>query len=290
VRNETLGAAFGATRFSGMPSRIRRVAAQFVALASATVISVRCTTSEQQPAPSAATVLDIRTAQRADFHITGSDTLSDSARVLGTAVESDGGTVAFVFADPARGITSGLGLSRTGEESAHLVWPDSVTSVWWSRPHVLAFTTSRGARVVVDVHAEKLETMADSSPAAAPGVATRPSDRSIARAVNYVDSLHFQPAGKPQRSALRYQVESTVPASTQPLLAFYVLASDSSGRKMNPAWFAMDTTSGAVMRIDEVVGAPTELPLNTSGWTDDGHFNYTKGFTLWSAEVVRRAR
>jgi hypothetical protein len=290
MSNETLGPAFWATRFSGMSSRIRRVASQFVAIATATLITASCTTTERQPAPSAATVLDIRTAQRADFHVTVSDTLSDSAHVLGTAVESDGGTVAFVFADPAKKITAGLGLSRTGEDAAQLVWPDSVTSVWWSRPHALAFTTSRGARVVVDVHAEKLETMADSSPTAAPGVATKPSDRSIARAVNYVDSLHFQPGGKPQRSALRYQVESAMPASKQPLMAFYVLASDSSGRKMNPAWFAMDTTSGAVTKIDEVVGAPTELPQNTAGWTDDGHFIYTKGFTLWSAEVVRRAR
>lgn len=265
----------------------RALAGPLIALAAA-----GCDSGTPQPdAAPAATTLEIRAAQRADLRVVGADTLSDTARVRSIAVEPDGEAVAFVFADAGRGIGAGLGLSRAGEDAAQLVWPDSVSAAWWPRPHTLAFVTTRGTRIVVDVHAERLQVIEDSAASGPGGPPAPPAapERARARAVTYVDSVRVQPAGQPQGTALRYEVASVIPAPSQPLAAFHVLATDGAGGRSNPAWFAVDTASGAVARIDEVVGPPDELPLEAGGWTSDGRFVYAKGFTLWSAEVVRRA-
>src|SRR5687767_15231459 len=80
--------------------------------------------------------------------IVGIDTLSDSAWIHRLQPEPDGGSVAFLFADPMKGVSRGLGLVETsGTPGPHLVWPDSVNSFWWSGAHQLSFNAGTGQGV-----------------------------------------------------------------------------------------------------------------------------------------------
>ena len=231
------------------------------------------------------------TRARSTIRALGADTLSDAARITRLAPEPDGRTVAVLFADSASGITAGLGLAELGEDRMQLLWPDSVTNVWWSGPHALAFTTrtGRGVRAVVDVHAESLtvlERLGDS--VSVPPVATGDDPDVRARATTYVDSLHAQVGGRPTRGELTYSAGRLVPEPGGELVAVYVIASTADGRRSNPAWLLLDRRTGQVTRIDEVVGAESQMPADAAGWADAGDFVYAKGLTIWSAEPTRR--
>jgi hypothetical protein len=235
----------------------------------------------------------VSTLPRASLAAFPTDTLSDSARVTLLLPEADEESVAYLFTDPARGVVRGLGLLDAASGQASLVWPDSVSRVTWSGPHALTFSTTRGLRGVVDVHAATLEV----SPAQAGGAPAREppsageSDVSAARAraTAYVDSAYFQPAGAPQRSSLRYQVRRVLPAPDGSLAVAYVAGSDAGGRLFNPVWLAMDVPHGRVIAIDEVTGPAVEMPQEGGAWTATGRFLYTKRMSLWEAGFMRRA-
>src|SRR5687768_9411284 len=151
---------------------------------------------ESRPSATPVTALTAHTTQRATIQVVGSDTLSDSARITKVLPEPDGDGVVAQFADPARRVTAGLAIVDRRMANPQLLWPDSVTGVWWTGSHMLAFTTTtgHGIRLVVDVHAATLE-IADtadtrlSTPPRSPTV-----DSSVAqRARAYVDSIHLQP-------------------------------------------------------------------------------------------------
>ncbi len=266
-----------------------------LALARSTLVALAtaaCAGEDAQRAPAATGRLTVATAQRASLRLLGEgrDTLSDSARISHLAVERDGDAVAFIFADPAHGVSSGLGISQRRATTAQLLWPDSVSTVWWARDHTLAFMTSSGvgARVIVDVHAEQiaiLEQGGDSLPG--PGGDPRENAGARSRAVAFIDSLRVQPTGRPQTSPLRYLVTRVLHSPSDPSVAmFYVVASDSAGgARVNPAWYALDERSGAVVSVDEVVGLASEMQEGAGGWSTGGQFLYAKGTSLWEASV-----
>ncbi len=158
---------------------------------------------------------DIRVAvvDRVTLRVIGSDTLSDSARVLAVYAEPDGDDIAFLFEDPAKGITSGLGLIDRAHNDIHLIWPDSVVQVAWPAAHRLAFRSLMGKGVleVGNVHADTVRAIAilGDTLAIARSSVQLPADLTVrARATALLDSIRLQPAGKPQRSALRYPARS----------------------------------------------------------------------------------
>ena len=259
-------------------------------LAAAIVVALvaACTGAEEGQSPPRAGSLDVRREQRISAATVASDTLSDSASIVGVFPEADGDAIAFTFADPVRGISSGLAIAGRDSAGPALLWPDSVTGVWWSGPHALAFTAARrqGVHAVVDVHSAKA-TVADDTVQRPPRAAAAPGrdDPAFVRAVKYVDSLHVQPAGQPQGSSLRYEVTSLRVAPDGRLGAFHVIATDSAGRRSNPAWYALDVQTGAVQPIDEIVGPLSEMPERAAGWTGDGRFLYAKRATIWEATV-----
>ena len=234
------------------------------------------------------------TRPRSTVRSIAADTLTEAARVVRLVPEPDGRTVAVLFADTASGVSAGLGFAELGEDRMQLLWPDSVTDVWWSGPHSLAFTTrtGQGVRVVVDVHAESIAVLTrlrDSIPG--PASAVPPADDADvrARATTYVDSIHAQAGGEATRGELTYAVTRLVP---QPgggdLVAVHVIASARDGRRSNPAWYLLDRATDQVTRVDAVVGPQEQLPAEAAGWTGDGTFLYAKGLTIWSAEPTRR--
>lgn len=219
------------------------------------------------------------------------DTLSDGARIVRLIPEPDGRTVVVLFADSLRGVNSGLALNELGEDRMQLLWPDSVTNVWWPSPHAVAFTTRTGAgvRVVVDVHAESLaviERIDDSTRAPVPASADETEAR--ARATTYIDSVYAQAGGQATRGELTYTVTRLVPQPDGDLVAIYVIATTTDGRRSNPAWYLLDRSTQQVTRIDAVVGPEEQLPEEGAGWTEGGLFLYAKGLTIWSAEPTRR--
>jgi len=244
--------------------------------------------SAKSPSRTAGGALSVARAELLDATVVGADTLSDSAYVTGVYPEADGEAVAFTFADPRRRVSAGLALAQRKAPAPALLWPDSVATVWWSAPHAVSFTTrsGTGVHVVVDVHAERAAVTDDSAARApAAGAKARPSDPARARATAYIDSVHVQPAGRPQGSALRYTVTDTRTSPDGRLTAFYAVATDSAGRQTNPAWYAMNADGGGVTPIDEVVGPLGEMPETAAGWTADGRFVYAKRQTLWEATV-----
>jgi hypothetical protein len=72
--------------------------------------------------------------------------------------------------------------------------------------------------------------------------------------------------------------------------AFYAMATDSAGRRTNPSWYALEVETGAVGRIDEIVGPVGEMPERAAGWTADGRFLYAKRQTIWEARVGSSGR
>ena len=236
--------------------------------------------------------LAVTTGQRADIRVISPDTLSDSARIVRLIPEPDGDGVAILFADRERQVSAGLALIDHAHPTAQLLWPDSVTAVWWSAPHSIAFSTrtGKGVRAVVDVHKAALEVIAAGSDTVRRPAAPAHTPEALLRATAYVDSIHVQPAGQPQRSALKYQVDRILPSPEGPLAAIYVIARDSSGRSMNPAWYAMDLPSGSIERIEQITGSATELRADAAGWGSGGHFFFAKGRSVWDAAIVARAR
>lgn len=231
------------------------------------------------------------TRARSTVRALASDTLSDAAHIVRLAPEPDGRTVAVLFADTARGVAAGLGLVELGQDRMQLLWPDSVTNLWWSAPHSVAFTTrtGRGVRAVVDVHAESLtvlERLGDS--VAVPPVAPAEDPDVRARATSYVDSLYAQVNGRPTRGELTYAAGRLVPEPRGDLVAVYVIASTADGRRSNPTWLLLDRRTGQVTRIDAVVGPEEQMPADAAGWAEAGAFVYAKGLTLWIAEPTRR--
>jgi hypothetical protein len=224
----------------------------------------------------------------------GADTMSDSAWISHIKPEPDGESVAFIFADPTKGATHALALARVaGTQTSHLVWPDSVTLVWWSGPHELRFTagTGRGVYAIVDAHAAALEALAitDSAralPAPAPST-MQARTNALARLQSFIDSLRVQPEGTPQRSVLRYRADTIIVAAGDTLAAAHV-AADADGGSVNPAWYVVHIESGSVQPIDSLVGRATGLPRSAGGWDNSGTFYYAKERSIWRARVTAR--
>jgi hypothetical protein len=221
--------------------------------------------------------------------LVGADTLGDSARIHHLAPEPDGRSIAFLFADPAKGITRGLGIVQaSGGQAPQLGWPDSVTSVWWSGPHQLSFTagTGQGVRLVVDAHAAQLEAMEVAGTLSPPRLgtsATKPNTNGLSRAQTFIDSVRVQPEGTPQISTLRYRADSIIVAPSDTLAAVHVSASDIQGTKVNPAWYLVHLPSGHVQAIDSLIGRSSGLPASAGQWGADGAFYYAKERSLWRA-------
>jgi hypothetical protein len=267
-----------------------KTSSAFCALLSLTAISACTDTPESGSPPAAATALTVHATQRAPFQIVGADTLSDSARIIRMIPERDGDGVIVMFADPARRISSGLGIIDRKMSNPQLLWPDSVTGAWWTGPHMLAFTTAtgRGIRLVVDVHAASLK-IADTSNTGFGAPASTPAADSsvIRRARAYIDSIHVQPAGSPQGSALVYSVTRMVPSPDGTLAAFHSAARGPGGVLTNPAWFVLDRTSGTVRPVDQITGPVTELAAEAGEWGENSSFFYAKGRAIWEAEIQR---
>ena len=217
----------------------------------------------------------------------GSDTLSDSARVYRLEPEPDGGSVAFFFADPTKGITQGLGIIQTsGPQLPQVVWPDSVVSAWWSSAHQLSFLagTGRGVRVVVDAHAAQLEALQTagipSTPSPDSGL-SRSGANALSRAQAFIDSIRVQPEGRPQRSALRYRADSILVARGDTVAAVHVSAAEGQGPKVNPAWYLVHLPSGQVQAVDSLIGRSSGLLPSAGRWGADGSFYYAKERSIW---------
>jgi hypothetical protein len=224
----------------------------------------------------------------------GIDTVSDSAWISHVKPEPDGESVAFIFVDPAKGVTRALGIIQTsGTQATHLLWPDSVMSVWWGGPHELRFTagTGQGVYAVVDAHAAALEALAirnsvgASSGPVAPS--SQPRAQALARVQTFIDSVRVQPEGTPQRSALRYRADTVLVAPGDTLAAAHVSA-DSEGSVVNPAWYLVHIQSGAVQPVDSLVGRSIGLPRSAGSWDNHGRFYYAKERSIWRARANAR--
>jgi hypothetical protein len=233
--------------------------------------------------------LAVTSSQRADIRLIGQDTLSDSAHIVRLVPEPDGDGVAILFADPLRQVSAGLALIDRAHAASQLLWPDSVTAAWWSAPHSITFSTrtGKGWHAVVDVHRAALEVI---ERAATPPSPTPPAQNpdALSRATAYIDSIHIQPTGRPQGSTLTYTVDRIMPSPGGRFAALYVIARDSAGRPMNPAWYAMDLSSGRIERIEQITGSALELPAEAAGWGSEGHFFFAKGRSVWEADISDR--
>ena len=249
-----------------------------------------CNSERNDQRSRVASTLIVEASPLASINVVGVDTLSDSASIRRLQPEPDGGSVAFLFADPAKGITNGLGLlAASGTQAAQLVWPDSVTSFWWSGPHQLSFTagTGQGVRVVIDAHAAQLQALqvtgaqSDQSPVSSKRdtVATL----ALSRVRAFIDSIRVQPEGTPQGSTLRYQPDSVVAAASDSFAAVHVVANDPGGLKVNPAWYLTHLPSGHTQAIDSLIGRSTGLAATTGQWGADGAFYYAKERSIWRA-------
>ena len=255
------------------------------------ILCLACTDAPERGSPaSSSAVLEVHATQRASFEIVGADTLSDSARIIRIIPEQDGDGVIALFTDPARRVSSGLAIVDRRMSHPQLLWPDSVTSVWWTGPHMLAFTTTtgQGIRLVVDVHAATLK-IADTTSRGvqSPPVAAVADSSVIGRSRAFIDSIHMQPAGVPQGSALTYSVTRVVPSPDGRLAAFHAAARDPAGTVTNPGWFILDRASRVVSPVEQVTGLLSELPAEAGEWAGNSSFLYAKGRAVWDAEVGR---
>jgi hypothetical protein len=276
------------------PARQRRASLRpALAIAAGAALSaiVACDAApERAPTPeSPAFAAPVRA--RSTIRTLADDTLSDAARIVRLLPEPDGRTVAVLFADSVSGVSAGLALNELGVDRMQLLWPDSVTNVWWTSAHAIAFTTrtGRGVRAIVDVHAESLTVLErlDEGAVVLP-VAPAEDSEARARATTYIDSLFSQANGRATRGELTYAVSRLVPQKTGDLVAVHVIASAADGRRSNPSWYLLDRRTEQVTRVDAVVGPEDQLPASGAGWTDGGEFLYAKGLTIWSAEPTRR--
>ncbi len=278
-------------RWLTSPTSVLLMKSSSIPLLALLATGVACQDSPDARPVSAPTVaLTAHATQRASFQVVGADTLSDSTRITRIIPEPDGDGVILQFADPARRVVAGLAIVDRKMAQPQLLWPDSVTAVWWTGPHMLAFTTATGAgvRLVVDVHAATLK-IADTTTA---GVARPPdvqaADESVSqRATAYIDSLHLQPGGASQPGALKYSVTRLVPSPDGTMVAFYSVARDPSGALTNPSWFVLDRSSGTVAPLDRITGAATELQAEAGDWSGNTSFIYAKGRSVWEAEIQR---
>jgi hypothetical protein len=268
-----------------------RIALAILSAAICGTLIFGCRDARDDAAPAAGvTALTTHTTQRAAFEIVGADTLSDSARILRILPEPDGDGIVAMFAEPARRVSAGLGIIDRRMAHPQLLWPDSVTDVWWVSSHTLAFatTTGQGIRLVADVHAATL-TIADTSDSrlARPAFTVSVDSTVAQRARAYVDSVHVQPGGTPTTSTLAYSVSHVVPSPDGTLIAFHVQARDPSGVLTNPAWYVLDRSSGTATALDRVTGVATELPAEAGAWSTNKSFFYAKGRAVWEAEIER---
>lgn len=251
------------------------------------LLTAACRSDDAEPPANDSGTVRVETRQRASIEHLERDTLSERARILRLLPERDGETVAVLFADTARGIEAGLAISGRAMPTAQLLWPDSVVAVWWSGPHELSFMTrtARGVRVVVDIHAAALEVV-ERATRPPPAKEADPAEDGVRRRAQlYVDSLYVQPRGEPQQSDMRYIVSAVRMAPDGRRAAFYVIGLDAAGRRVNPAWYALDVPSGDVALIQEVVGAPGDLPEDGAGWTDRGVFLFAKDVGIHEASI-----
>lgn len=224
----------------------------------------------------------------------GVDTLSESGWISHITPEPDGASLAFIFADPAKGVTRALGIVQaSGQQISHLVWPDSVMFVWWSGPHELRFAagTGQGVYGVIDAHAAALEALAVADSAGIHrGAAVTGSDaqrQALARVQSFIDSVRVQPEGTPQQSALHYRADTVIVAAGDTLAAAHVAAA-TNGSSVNPAWYLVHIESGSVHAIDSLIGRSIGLPRSAGGWDTTGRFYYAKERSIWRARVTAR--
>ena len=268
---------------------------EFLFLCISTLL-IGCLGNSEDAEPSVASGLATTTSPLVTISIVGIDTLSDSAWIHRLQPEPDGGSVAFLFADPMKGVSRGLGLVETsGTPGPHLVWPDSVNSFWWSGAHQLSFNagTGQGVRVVVDAHAAQLEALQmTGSNARLPNSSSAgpPSAAALSRAQAFIDSIRVQPEGTPQGSTLRYRADSIILAPGDTFAAVHVFASDGRGTTVNPAWYLAHLPSGHMQPIDSLTGRSTGLLSSAGQWGRDGAFYYAKERSIWRAQPRAQAR
>jgi len=266
---------------------MRRPSGRTLALA----LLLACAVEREDTKPTARLAMDATISPVASIQAVGIDTLSDSASIQQVKPEPDGGSVAFLFTDPAKGIRSGLGLVSTAtNQRAQLAWPDSVTAFWWSGPHQLSFTagTGQGVWVVVDAHAAALQALSTEGSHRSQSLPSR-SDTAIktarVRAQAFIDSVRVQPGGAPQQSALHYRVDTVITAGDT-LAAIHVVATDGAqDLTSNPAWYLAHLPSGHVRAIDSLTGYSSGLPATAGGWVEGGTFYYAKERSIWRAEL-----
>jgi hypothetical protein len=271
-----------------------RKASSLLAVSALYIVSATCIDNRGDPKALPSPAFTVTVAPVATITFIGADTLSDSARVYQLEPEPDGGSIAFLFADPAKGITRGLGIVQaSGNQPAQLGWPDSVVSVWWSNPHQLSFTagTGRGVRLVVDAHAAQLQaieaTRAQGASVARSDTADSPaSTKALSRARTFIDSIRVQPAGTPQHSALRYRTDSVLVARGDTLAAVHVSAADVHGTKVNPSWYLVHLPSGHMQAVDSLTGQSPGLAASAGQWGANGSFYYAKERSIWQAQPV----
>lgn len=250
-----------------------------------------CTTDRENTQQNSVTSFTAAVEPTATVTRLGADSLSDSARIVRIEPEPDGESIAFMFADPAKGITGGLGIVQTsGTQASQLAWPDSVTSLWWSGPHELSFTagTGQGVLVVVDAHAAQLEALRITEGrqrAQQSGGAAETQSEALARAHAFIDSLRVQPEGNPQGSTLRYQPDTIVMARGDTLAAVHVSASG-DGSEVNPAWYLLHIPSRRIQAIDSLVGRSAGLAATGGQWDTRGVFYYAKERSIWRAVPI----
>lgn len=259
------------------------------ALTSILVLACKGKSEETVPADPA-TVLLVHTTQRAVFQVVGADTLSDHARIIAILPEQDGDGIVALFTDPARQVSAGLAILDRRMTTPQLLWPDSVTGMWWTGPHMLAFTTmtGEGIRLVVDVHAAELQVADTLTTGVIPLPALAVADSlTTHQARAYIDSIHMQSTGAPQRSMLTYSLTRAVPSPDMTMVAFHSVARDIHGALANPSWFILDRTSQSVTLLDRITGSASELPAQAGEWSANTSFYYAKGDAVWEAEIRR---
>lgn len=262
----------------------RRMTA-FVAMS----VSIACAEPASREAGDAATsALRVDTRLRGTLDRVGDDSLLHTVRITALFPEPDGEAIPMLFADTGRNVSAALAIVDARGESPQLLWPDSVTDVWWSGDHELTFTTAtgRGAYVIVDVHEAAVDSLAIATRPPRPPPDTTDVVRR-GRAQRHIDSLRAQPTGTIEPGRLSYTVTRWIADPSRAFAAFHVTARDSSGRQVNPAWYITDLISGAVTLVDEIVGPAGEMPSDAGGWTEDHRFLYTKGASVHEAQVRR---
>ena len=260
-----------------------------VCLLAATTLGGACAEPRSNDATTAdTTALQLDARQRGTIDRIGDDSLLRTVRITALFPEPDGEAIPVLFADTGRGVTAGLAIVDARADAPQLLWPDSVTRVWWSGDHSLTFTTAtgRGAYVIVDVHEATVDSMAIATSSPAPEADSAPSVV-LGRAQRYIDSLQGQLAGVSDAGALRYTVTRWLPDPSRTFAAFHASARDSTGRQVNPAWYVTEIATGAVTEVDQVIGSTEEMPAGAGGWTNDHRFLYAKGAGVHEVRVIR---